>query len=102
MSKMACSRRGRGRGGRGCPNQPSRNNPTISTPAAQRRSRKTMRKTVQEAERAYKEGTDEDIRKLIQELEENIKEEYSETEMEEWGDLIPDPGNTRGRMTLYK
>jgi len=61
-----------------------------------------MRKTVQEAERAYKEGTDEDIRKLIQELEENIKEEYSETEMEEWGDLIPDPGNTRGRMTLYK
>jgi len=29
-------------------------------------------------------------------------EEDSELEMEEWGNLILDPGNTRGWMTLYK
>lgn len=45
---------------------------------------------------------DADIRKLIQELEENFMEEDSEPKMEEWGDLISDPGNTKGRMTLYK
>lgn len=55
-----------------------------------------MRKTMQETSRAYREGTDVDIRKLIQELGENVIEGDSEPEMEEWGDLIPDPGNTRG------
>ncbi len=26
----------------------------------------------------------------------------SEEEMEDWMDIMPDPGHTRGRMTLYK
>ena len=35
-------------------------------------------------------------------MEDSIMEEDSEPEMEEWGDIIPDPGHTRGRMTLYR
>lgn len=29
-------------------------------------------------------------------------QDESELEMEDWGNLIPDPGNTRGRLSLYK
>lgn len=29
-------------------------------------------------------------------------EEDSVSEMEEWGDLVPDPGHTRGMMSLFK
>ena len=50
----------------------------------------------------YKEGTVEDIRRLIKEMEENVMEDVSNPEMEEWGDLIPNLGNTRGCMTRYK
>lgn len=55
-----------------------------------------------EAKKAYIEGTDEDIRNLIQELVSNVMEGYLEPEMEEWGNLIPDPRNTRECLTLYK
>lgn len=61
-----------------------------------------MRHMVQEAEKAYNEGTDADIRRIIQELEANAMQEDSEPEMEDWGNLIPDLGNTRGRLSLYK
>lgn len=57
---------------------------------------------MQEAARAYKEGMDVDICKVIQEMEESIMEEDSEPAMEEWGDIILDLGHTRGRMTLYR
>lgn len=57
---------------------------------------------MQEAEKAYNEGTDIDIRRIIQELEANAMQEDSEPEMEDWGNLIPDLGNTRGRLSLYK
>ena len=60
-----------------------------------------MRHMVQEAEKAYNEGTDVDIRRIIQEPEANEMQEDSEPEMEDWGNLIPDPGNTRGRLSLY-
>jgi len=35
-------------------------------------------------------------------LEEEATQGQSESEMEDWEYLLPDPGNTRGRMTLYK
>lgn len=100
--KMVQTGRGRGHGGRGWSNQPGHNNNATSLITPQRRSRRTMRKTIQEVERAYREGIDEDIRRPIKELEENLMEDDSEPEMEEWGDLILDSGNTRGHMTLYK
>ncbi len=61
-----------------------------------------MRMVLQEAARAYKEGTDADIHQLIQEMEDNVMERDFEPKMEERGDIIPDTGHTRGRMTLYK
>jgi len=57
---------------------------------------------VQEAEKAYNEGTDADIHRLIQELEINAMQEDSELEMDDWGKLILDPENTREHLTLYK
>jgi len=35
-------------------------------------------------------------------LENRVLEEPSDPEMEEWDTLLPDSGNTRGRLTLYK
>jgi len=35
-------------------------------------------------------------------MEEEAIQGQSDPEMEDWVYLLPDPGNTRGRMTLYK
>ena len=35
-------------------------------------------------------------------MEEEATQEQSEFEMEDWEYLLLDPGNTRGRMSLYK
>jgi len=35
-------------------------------------------------------------------LEEEALKEHSEPKMEDWECLLPDPGYTRGRMSLYK
>lgn len=43
---------------------------------------------VQEATRAYREGTDEDVRQLIQEMEANVMEEQSDPKIEEWAEII--------------
>lgn len=56
----------------------------------------------QDAEKAYNEGTNEDIRKIIQELENNVLQEPYDPEMEEWSTLLPDLGNTRGRLSQYE
>jgi len=56
----------------------------------------------QEAEKAYIKGTNEEIRRIIDALENKVLEEASDPEMEEWSILIPDPGNTRGLLSLYK
>ena len=53
-------------------------------------------------ERAYGKGTKEDIKRIIDALENRVLEEPSDPEMEEWNTLLPEPGNTRGRLTLYK
>jgi len=62
---MAHQGQGRGRGGRDQSNQPGHNNPTTSELAIQRHRQKTMRKSVQEVERMYRESINEDIRRLI-------------------------------------
>jgi len=53
-------------------------------------------------ERAYSQNTHANIRRIIQNLEEEATQEQSELEMEDWEYLLPDPGNTRGHMSLYK
>jgi len=61
-----------------------------------------MNKHVRNAERAYCRDTHSGIRRIIQHLEEEAIGEQSESEMEDWEYLLPDSGNTRVRMTLYK
>lgn len=39
---------------------------------------------------------------MIDAMEFSVLEEPSDPEMEEWITLLPDPGNTNGRLTLYK
>lgn len=56
----------------------------------------------QEAEKAYNDGTHADIRRIIQELENNVLQDASGPEMEDWNRLLPDPGHTRGCLSLYK
>jgi len=53
-------------------------------------------------ERAYCEKTKKDIRRIIQQLEEEAIQGQSDSEMGDWEYLLPDPGNMRGRMPLYK
>lgn len=59
--KMARMGRGRGRGGRGRQSHQNRADQPTSMPASQRHGRRSMRTAVQEAARAYQEGTDEEI-----------------------------------------
>lgn len=99
---MACLDRGRGRGGRGHQSQLSRSVPMISTPTVQRRGRKCIKTTVHASAHAYREEMAVDICQLIQEMEDSVMEEDSEPELEEWGDIVPDLGHTRGTMTLYR
>lgn len=55
-----------------------------------------------EVEQAYNLGTNVDIRKIIDVMEDKVLEEPSDPEMEECTSQLPDPGNTRGRLTLYR
>ena len=64
--------------------------------------RRPMDETVKEAVKANKKGTNEGIRKIFEEMEERIMEEDSKEEMEEWKDLILDPGNIRGIISQFK
>lgn len=94
--------RGRGnRGRRGRGQQRTQSNENTKT-ARTKRGRKSMNKQVRNAERAYCRDTHSGIRRIIQHLEEEAIGEQSESEMEDWEYLLLDPGNTRGRMTLYK
>jgi len=67
-----------------------------------RKSRRSMGKKIQFAEQAYCENTNKDIRRIIQQLEEEAIQGQSDSEMKDWEYLLSDPGNTRGHMTLYK
>lgn len=54
------------------------------------------------AEKAYYQNTNKGVRRIIHHLEEEAIQDQSDPEMEDWVYLLPDPGHTRGRMTLYK
>lgn len=99
---MARSGRGRGRGGRGRPRQETQGGRIANSSGGPCRGRRTTLTAVQEAARAYQEGTDEDIRRIIQNMESSILEEQWGSETEEIAEEVTDPGNTRGRMTLYR
>lgn len=92
--------RGRGRGSRGRSWTKRKREEQETTPV--RKYRKTLTKKIQNAEKAYCENTNEDIRRIIQQLEEEATQGQSDSEMEDWDYLLPYPGNTRGRMTQYK
>lgn len=99
---MACLGRGRGRGGRGLSRQRNQEYSPTTAPNSQRRGRISTLTAVQDAAGAYREGTDDDIRHIIQEMEANVMEEQSDSEIEEYAEVIRDPGNTRGRLRLYR
>lgn len=61
-----------------------------------------MEQAAKDAQKAYIQGTDNDIRRIIDAMEFSVLEEPSDPEMEEWITLLPNQGNTRGRLTLYK
>ena len=92
--------RGHGRGSRGRRWAKRKREEQETAPA--RKYRKTLMKKIQHAEKAYCENTNENIRKIIQQMEEEATRAQSDSEMEDWEYLLPDPGNTRGRMTQYK
>lgn len=98
-SKRGKGRRRRGRGRSWQPDQCEKETPVVNQ---QKRGRRSIEQVTQEAERAYVKGTNEDIRRIIDALENRVLEEPSNLELEEWNTLLPDPGNTRGHLTLYK
>lgn len=61
-----------------------------------------MRRKLQEAENAYVQGTHLNVRRIIDHLEEEALQDQSDPEMADWEHYLPDPGHTRGRMSLYK
>ena len=68
----------------------------------QHKGRRSAQTVAQEAARTYQEDTDEDIRRIIQNLEAKVLEKQSGSETKEWAAMVSDPGNTRGRQTLYR
>lgn len=67
-----------------------------------RQGRRTIETRVRTAERAHNERTNQKIRRIIEHWEEEAIQAQLEEEMEDWMHLMPDPGHTRGQMTLYK
>lgn len=95
-------RGGRGRGRRGRGRGWREGNRERGEAATIQKYRKTLQRRIQLVEQAYSENTNANIRKIIQQLEEKATQGQSDSEMEDWEYLLPDPGNTRGHMTLYK
>ena len=58
-----------------------------------RRGRRSIRQAIHDAEKAYNRETNEDIRRILEVLENKVVEEPSDPEMEEWNSQLPDPGN---------
>lgn len=101
-ARMARQGQRRGQGGRGRPRQSNQGDRPVEEPNNQRRGRRSTRIVIQEAACAYQEETDEGIHRIIQNLEERVLEEQSGSETEKWAAIVSDPGNTRGRQTLYR
>lgn len=93
---------GWGRGQRGKGRGWSEGNRERGESLAARKYKKMLKRRIQFTEQAYNENTNEDIRRIIQQLEEEATQGQSESEMDDWEYLLPDPRNTRRCMTLYK
>ena len=95
MDRLALGR-GHGRRGR---EEPQGANPGTPEP---RYGRNPLERLIHEAMTPYRVRTDVGIRKILEDWEEQIKEEVdSEEEMESWQEVISDPGDMRGRLTQF-
>jgi len=95
--------RGRGRRRRGKSRLRQDNHGEMENTVREQKKRgiKSIRRVVHDVEKAYNRETNEDIRKIIEALENKVLEEPSDLDMEEWNSQLPNPGNTCGRLTLY-
>lgn len=65
--------------------------------------RKSVERLISESTGAYREGTNQEIQTLLEEWEAEVKQESeADTELKDWRVLVPDLGNTRGRITQFK
>lgn len=67
-----------------------------------RQTRQKIGNRVRIAEKEYREKSNPKIKRIMEHWEEEAIQAQSEEDMEDWIALMPDPGHTRGRMTLYK
>jgi len=67
-----------------------------------KKERKPIEKKIHYAKRAYQQNTNPKIKRFIQNMEEESLQAQSDLEMEDWEFLLHDPGNTKGRMSLFK
>jgi len=95
-------RAGWGRGRRGRGRGRSEGNRERGEASTVQKYRKTLKRRIQRVEQSYSENTNADIRRIIQQLEEEATQEQVDSKIEGWEYLLSDLGNTRGRMTLYK
>lgn len=67
------------------------------------RGRKSVENFISQVVAAYHKGMNDGIWKLMEQQEEEVKQESEmEEEMENWRTLVPDLGNTRARITQFK
>ena len=67
-----------------------------------RMGRKLVERLISEAAEAYCMGIDQVIWKFLEELEEEVKQDNETTaKMDDWRNLVLDPGNTRVRITQF-
>jgi len=89
------------RRGRGRPRQhPGKAEDSKKQPGRKKRP-KIIDEALNEAEQAYNLDSNAHIRNIIDAMEEKVLEEPSDPEMDHWTSQLPDPGHTRGRLTLY-
>jgi len=88
--------------GRGRPRQATNNAEGNRTQKRRKRRNRSISRAVHEAEQAYNLDSNANIRNIIDAMEEKVLEEPSDPEMDEWSLQLPDPGHTRGRLTLYR
>lgn len=88
--------------GRGRPRKTNEMRGETSRQTRKRRRQSTIDKAMDEAEKAYNYDAHQHFRNIIEAMENQILEEPSDPEMNEWSVQLPDPGNTRGRLTLYR
>lgn len=88
--------------GRGRPRQHSDKADDSKKQIGWKKRPKNINEALNEAEQAYNLDSNAHIRNIIDAMEERVLEEPSDPEMDDWASQLPDPGHTRGRLTLYR